>query len=180
MKYQSPKEGKYEDGLTARVLYDTVGSLLESYAENVATARKKDKTQGLFAKYGDGDLFGKEWQTDEVRSQLEEFVQNYFFSGIETTLPGFRERFERTTKNPVRELKDYINQLDKSYVSSPEGSKQLEGLRDLLNNRYSIFKEQLEGLRSLENVDDKVLENVKDAFAILLLPYSLIANFFKI
>ena len=177
MKYQPPTEMKYEDGLTARVLYNTMESLLESYAEKVAAARKQDGKQGLFAKYG--DLFGKEWEAGEVRSELEEFVQSYFFGGIETKLPGFKERFERITKNPMTVLKEYLNQLDKSYVSSPEGQEQLKSLQDLLNHRYSIFKGQLEGLKSLENADETVLENAKDAFAALFLPYSLIGNRFK-
>lgn len=179
MKYQQPTERKYEDSLTARVLYNAMGSLLQSYAENVATAGKKDEKQRLFAKYGNGNLFGKEWEVDEVRSELEEFVQSYFFDGIETKLPGFKERFETTTKNPMTVLKDYLSQLDQSYVSSPEGQEQLKSLRGLLNHRYSIFKKQLEGLKSLENVDETVLENAKDAFAALFLPYSLIGNRFK-
>ena len=58
--------------------------------------------------------------------------------------------------------------------------EQLRNLHGSLKERYSTFAEQIKGLESLEGVDEKVLENAKDAFGLLTSPYTLVDHLFQI
>jgi len=159
MKYQVPKKGPYESGLTARLMYHTVDELIKKHIvpEDFKAIRKK------YGSLEDGKL----WEKTEIKSELEEFLESYFFNDLNPPA-GFEGILSKGIKY-VMNLDGYMPDLERIYGSVDEAKKHVSQVFTKLESRLSQI---LGELNKIESTDGELIErNVRDAFGHLLQIY---------
>ncbi len=175
MKYQPPTEGPYESGLTARLMYDEVDTLINRHisADDIAKARSAISENPY--DFNSINL----WRKPRIKRELEEFVRSYFFSEFYEQLPDFEEVFiednirqEEVTENELliieekqkKRLETYVTVLEQEYGSRDEAYKVIsEAFGKILKHKDKIFEIQSQ----VDNIDGDLLikGNAIEAFA---------------
>jgi len=132
MKYHAPTQGPYEEGLTTQMMYDVVETLINRHfsppdIDNAKKILSKDRLD-----YNSSNL----WKKPEIRSELEEFVESYFFSELDRQLPGFREVFIR---NYEKQENETLNDFSKRMIAKQK--ERLGSYIDLLEQEYGSREE---------------------------------------
>lgn len=161
MKYQPPTEGKYEDSLTARLLYDTMNALLKTYVH-------EPQRKAILKKYKSVNFqptVNKLWETESVRGNLDTFVNDYFFLDLEQRIPWLREALDKNRPCPPLAFREYF--ADYGNLEN-EIKAEITEILDAFKIRYEVFIGAHKGLKSLADIDIEVLDNAIDGFGHML------------
>jgi len=168
MKYQRPAQGPYESGLTAKLLYDNVSSLIKPLptSEEIRVMIEEGK---LVAE-------NKLWNTPERRPEIEEFNISFLFDDLQAALPddlqpplpGFEEIFKiidgAIIGVEVENLENYRDNLEQHYGSRDKAHNTISGLLGELEKRGDILYDQTIQIRYLRKVNNLIRDNATDAF----------------
>lgn len=169
MKYTPPQTGAYESNLTARLLYDSVDRLIRDEIINKGTvkediARSREKSGGVFP-------LGKLWDKPEIRRPLEEFVQSYFFTGLQEPLLGFAEIFQEGNREKRNEkLMSYVGRLRQEYGIEYNAIGEAVRLLRELKKRGDAFFAEVKKIKDLDGLK-LVKYNAIDTFGQIFSPF---------
>ncbi|MEK6948860.1 MAG: hypothetical protein AABX34_01470 [Nanoarchaeota archaeon] len=168
MKYIPPKQGTYESGLTAKLMYNLVDGLIKKHITPEAVKRIDEH-------YGSPSP-AKLWEKPEIRSELEEFVISYLLDNLQPPLPGFEDVFKREggrVKIEAGNLENYVGRLEQEYSSRDEAHRIIFELFGKVKKRGERLYGEID---KIYNVKGKQLiqHNARDAFGHIAAIYSFI------
>lgn len=166
MKYHVPKQGQYESGLTAKLMYSIAGGLIKKHATSNDIQRLRETPE-----MGSGKL----WMKPEIRSELDDFVDSYFFTDLREPLPGFRHVvMEGNAQVRRSKLEGYVAQLGQQYGSPEQGRAQTARLLNELEKRYDRACAETQKLKKLSGSNQLIKDNASDGFGHVFAKYGMI------
>jgi len=165
MKYKAPEEGSYESGLTAKLLYDTVGSLI-----NPLPAR-----EDIEVMIEEGALLNEEklWDKPGIKNELEEFVLSYLFDDSQPPLPTkFEGIFKGDRTDFFDGLVDYFGCLVDDHGSRDKAYESVFILSSQLEKRGERLHDETHNINGLKE-DELIKQNAIDAFGQLYAIYEI-------
>lgn len=167
MKYHEPAQGTYESGLTARLMYNQVDSLIRRHTTKEDIERTREKFGNLL-------FWGKLWDKPEIRSELEEFVMSYLTENLQPPLPGFEEIFVREGSDVEinkEKLGLYTTRLEEEYGSRDQANVAVSELFDRIKKRGKRLHEETHKMIYLKKGKKLIMDNAHDAFAQIFFIY---------
>jgi len=158
MKYHTPTQGSYESGLTAKLMYNLVDSLIKKHITQEDIKRTDEKYNAHSPE--------KLWEKPEITGELEEFVMSYLIDDLQPPLPGFEQIFTRDeTHSSVEEnLADYLGKLKQHYGTMTEAHNAFSELSNKIRKRGEKLYEECHNIHSLKKGKELIKVNAEDAF----------------
>ena len=158
MKYHAPNERAYETGLSAKLMYSIADRLIKQNATNSDIQRLQDS--------------GKIWMKPEIRGELDDFVDSYFFTDLKEPFLGIKQIILETDPQARRsKLVEYAAQLGQQYGSPEQGRAQTARVLNKLKERYDRACAETQKLKKLRGVKQLIKDNASDGFSHVFVRY---------
>lgn len=164
MKYEPLAIGNYISGLTARLMYDKASPLMPQdtkLAHDISVAQNFARLVGFQDER-------KIWDTPLVRSELEEFLSSYLFTGINGYLDGFTgfgDIISSKLQRTMTQFDDYMERLTSQYSSKEEAKRVIAPSLYEIKRRSDQLETEIRKIHSLPDVDKSTQRIIGDAFS---------------